>query len=83
MIGTNLNFSDSSVFFLYNYFYTKLYIYEFLHKFDKVLYQFFETGTSDRTLICINQLLRFSGFSLYLFQFFCKVPLNKKNASLF
>ena len=38
---------------------------EFLYKFDTVLHQFLETGTSDRCLIGIVQLLRFSGFSLY------------------
>ena len=35
------------------------------YNFDTVLYQFLETGTSDRCLICIVQNLRFSGFSLY------------------
>ena len=32
---------------------------------DTVLCQFLETGTSDRTLIGLHQLLRFSGFSLF------------------
>ena len=41
------------------------YIYTFWYNFDTVLYQFLETGTSDRTLICLNQVLRRSGFSLY------------------
>ena len=33
-------------------------------------YQFLETETSDRTLICLNQPLRFSGFSLCPISFF-------------
>ena len=37
----------------------------FWYNFDTVLYQFLETGTSDRCLICIVQRLRFSGFKLY------------------
>ena len=43
--------------------------------FISILYQFLETGTSDRTLICLNQLLRFSGFSLYPFSFSFTVTL--------
>ena len=38
------------------------YIHTFWYNFDIVLYKFLETGTSDRTLIGLNQLLRFSGF---------------------
>ena len=34
-------------------------------KFDTVLYQFLETGTSDRTLMGLDQLLKCLGFSLY------------------
>ena len=40
-----------------------------------VLYQFLETGTSDRCLICIVLNLRFSSFSLYHFHFSFTVPL--------
>ena len=45
-------------------FFTKLYIYKFSYKFDTVLYQFLETGTSDETLMGLNQLLKYIGFSL-------------------
>ena len=41
------------------------YIYTFWYNFNTVLCQFLETGTLDRCLICLNKLLRFSGFSLY------------------
>ena len=37
----------------------------FWYNFDTVLYQFFETGTSDTCLIYIVQRLRFSGFIRY------------------
>ena len=40
------------------------------YNFDTVLCQFLETGTSDRCLISIVQLLRFLGFSLYPLSFF-------------
>ena len=43
--------------------------------FVSIFYQFLETGTSDRTLICLNQLLRLSGFSLYPLSFSFTVPL--------
>ena len=56
--------------------YTKSYKYTFWYNFDKVLYQFLETGTSDKCLKCLNQLLRFSGFSLPL-SFFLYSPLIK------
>ena len=36
-----------------------------------------KTGTSDRYLICIVQLLRFSGFSLYSLSFFLYSPFKK------
>ena len=48
----------------------------FWYNFDTVLCQFLETGTSDRCLIGIVQLLRFSGFSLYPLSFFFIVPLK-------
>ena len=38
--------------------YTKSHIYEFWYNFDTVLYQFLETGTSDRTLMGRDQVLK-------------------------
>ena len=49
-------------------------IYTIWYNFDTVLYQFLETGTSDRRLIVQN--LRFSGFSLYPLSFFLYSPFN-------
>ena len=49
-----------------------------LYKFDTVLYQFFETGTSDRTLTGLDQLLRNLGFTPYPFHFSFKAPLNSR-----
>ena len=46
------------------FFFTKLYIYKFSYKFDTVLYQFLETGTSDGTLMGLNKPLKYIGFSL-------------------
>ena len=49
-------------------------------------YQVFETGTSDRCLIGIVQLLRFSGFSLYSLSFFFyspfKIPFSGRRQGL-
>jgi len=59
--------------------YKILHIYVFWYNFDTVLYQFLETGTSDRTLICLNQLLRFSDFSLYPLSFFLYSPFKFVN----
>ena len=42
----------------------------FWYNFDTVLYQFLETGISDKCLICLNQLLKISGFSHYPLSFF-------------
>ena len=39
-----------------------MYIHEFLFNFDTIVYQFFETGTSDRCFIRINQLLEILRF---------------------
>ena len=39
-------------------------IYKFSYKFDTVIYQFLQTGTSDGTLIGLDQLLKSLGFSL-------------------
>ena len=41
-----------------------------------ILYQFLETGTSDRTLMGLDQLLKCLGFNLYPFSFFFYNPLN-------
>ena len=49
----------------------------FWYNFDTVLCQFLETGTSDRCLIGIVQLLRFSGFSLYPLSFFLYSPFKE------
>ena len=49
-------------------FYTKLQIYDISYTIDTVLYQFLETETSERCLICIGHRLRFSGF-FYTFFF--------------
>ena len=46
------------------------------YKFDTVLYKFLQTGTSDKCLIGIVQLLRFSGFSLYPLSFFLYSPVK-------
>ena len=45
------------VFAEYVEFYDKSHIYEFWYNFDTVVYQFLKTGTSDRTLIDIDQLI--------------------------
>ena len=63
-------------------FFTKMHIHEFLYKFDTVLYQFLETGTSNKCLIGIVQLLRFSGFRLYPFHFSFTVSLMRLKKSL-
>ena len=49
--------------FLYNILY--LCVYRFSYKFGTVLYQFLQTGTSDRTLMGLDLLLKCLGFSLY------------------
>ena len=56
-------------------------IYTIWYNFDRVLYQFLETGTSDRRLIGIVQLMRFSGFSLYSLSFFLYSPFKIDNLS--
>ena len=57
----------------------KSYIYTFWYNFDTVFYQFLETRISDRTLLCLDQLLRFSGFSLHALLFFFYSPFKSKN----
>ena len=47
--------------------------YKFNYKFDTVFYQFFETGTSERTLIGLQKCL---GFSLYPLSFFHYTPFK-------
>ena len=51
-------------------------LYKYLQIYVLVLYQFLKTGISDRTLIGLNQLLRFSGFSLYPLSFFLYGPFK-------
>ena len=58
--------------------YTKSHVYEFWYNFDAVLYQFLGTGTSDRNLIGLDQLLKFLGFSIYPILFFLYSPFNLK-----
>ena len=58
------------------------YIYTFCYNFDTVLCQLLETGTSDRCLIYIVQLLRFSGFSLYPLSFFPYSPFKYIQTSM-
>jgi len=53
-----------------------MYIYMVWYNFDTVLYKFLETGTSGRTLICLDQLLKCLGFSLYPPSCFLNSPLN-------
>ena len=53
-----------------------LHIYEFLYKFDTVLYQFLETGTSDITFMGRDQELKLIAFSLYHLSFFLYTPFK-------
>jgi len=46
------------------------------YNFDNVLYQFLEIGTSDRTNIGHDQLIKWLGFSLYPFHLTLTVPLK-------
>ena len=54
----------------------KLFIEKFWYNFGTVLYQFSETRTSDRTLILLDQLLKFLGFSIYPLSFFLYSPFK-------
>ena len=91
VIWANLRFSGSCrissfpdwlriclIWSVYKYYksYTKSQIYTFWFNFDTVLYQFLETETSDRCLICIVQHLRFSGLFLYPLSFSFTVPIR-------
>ena len=51
-------------------------IYTFWYNFETVLYQFLETGTSDRTLTGLDQLLRSSGFIFNPLLFFLSSPFS-------
>ena len=53
------------------------FINRFSYKLDTVLYQFLEKGTSDRTLIGFDQLLKSLGFRLYPLSFFFNSPFKK------
>ena len=53
------------------------YIYKYWYNLDTVLCLFLETGTSDKCLIGILRLLRFSGFILYPLSFFLYSPFKK------
>ena len=50
-------------------------MYTFAYKFDTVLYQ---SGTSDRTLMSVDQLPKCLGFSLYPLSFFLYSPFKFK-----
>ena len=51
-------------------------MYKFWYNFDTVLYKCLQKGTSDRTLIGLDQLLKFLGFSLYTLSFFPYCPFK-------
>ena len=50
-------------------------IYKFWYNFDTILYQFHETGTSDRTKIGHDQLLKYLDFGYHL-SFYLNSPLK-------
>ena len=54
------------------------YVFEFAYIFDTVLYQFVETGTSERTLMGLDQFLKCLGFSLNPLSFFLYSPCKVK-----
>jgi len=56
------------LFCIQNFIYT-----DFFYKFGTFLYQFFETGTAERTLMGLDQLLKCLGFCLYTLSFFFTV----------
>ena len=49
---------------------------EFLYNFETVVYQFLETGTSDRTNIGRDQLLKFLGLSPYPLSVYFNSPFK-------
>ena len=71
LVAYLLNMICLNLRFLYN-----LFIHNFSHKFYTVLYQFLETGKSDRTLMGLDQLIKCLGFSLYPVSFFLYSPFN-------
>ena len=54
----------------------KNFLFKFLYNFDTVLHQFLEMGTSDITLIGLDQLHKYSGFSLYSVKFLLYSPFK-------
>ena len=73
----NRRFQIGFVFVEYNLFNTtKLYIYEFSYKFDTVLYQFLEIGTSDIAFMGLDQddMICFQPITPFIFplQSFCE-----------
>ena len=71
LVAYLLNMICLNLRFLYN-----LFIHNFSHKFYTVLYQFLETGKSDRTLMGLDQLIKCLGFSLYPVSFFLYSPFH-------
>ena len=55
-----------------------------MYKFDTVLYQFLETGTSERTLRGLDQLLRYSLYplSFFLYRVNILTDLNRAKKKL-
>jgi len=58
--------------------FSKFYIYEFSYNFNTVLYQFLETGKSDKTFMGHDQELKWLAFSLYPLSFFPYSPFKWK-----
>ena len=50
-----------------------------MYNFNTVLYQFLETGTSDKTFMGDDQELKWLAFSLYPLSFFLYIPFNQIN----
>ena len=71
LVAYLLNVICLNLLLLYN-----IVLYEFSYNFDTVLFPSLETGTSDRCLICMVQLLRFSGFILYPLSFILYIPFK-------
>ncbi len=56
--------------------FSKFYIYELSYNSNTVLYQFLETGTSDKTFMGRDQELKWLAFSLYPLSFFLYSPFK-------
>ena len=56
--------------------FSKFYIYELSYNFNTFLYQFLETGTSDKTFMGRDQELKWLAFSLYSLSFFLYSPFK-------